>query len=176
MGFPRRTQWVYFFIWSLTWINIWRIEETTKYYEKLGDLLFLLLFIYWRFMGSCAALRGFCTRIWIFTVLLHTYYSQFVLVYFCVYTHVLPLCCMPLRCSLVFVILPVSILLVFMPLFQNFSSFFYCSSPTEDPMVFWLSIVWRGARSPRHIIEVLTTCLLITIFLFIIHFVFLFYS
>ena len=24
---------VYFYIWNLTWINIWRIEETTKYCE-----------------------------------------------------------------------------------------------------------------------------------------------
>ena len=80
--YPRRARWDYVldeYIWNLTWINIWRVEETTKYCEVLRDLLFLLLFIYWRFMGSCAALRWFCTRIWIFTVLFHTYYSQFVL-------------------------------------------------------------------------------------------------
>ena len=41
---------------------------------KLGDLLLLLLlFIYWRFMGSCVVLRWFCMRIWIFTVLTVSY-------------------------------------------------------------------------------------------------------
>ena len=80
---------VYFYIWNLTWINIWRIKETTKYCEKLGDLLLLLLlFIYWRSVGSSAALRWFCTQIWIFTVLFHTGYSQFVLMYFCVYIYI----------------------------------------------------------------------------------------
>ena len=81
---------LYFYIWNLTWINISRIEETTKYCQVLGDLLLLLLsFIYWCFMGSRAALRWFCTRICIFTVLFRTYYSHFVLMY------ILSLCCMP---------------------------------------------------------------------------------
>ena len=95
----------------------------------------------------------------------HTYSSQFLLMYFCIYIHFLPLCCMPhllifLRCSLAFVILPVSILLVFMSLFSKLCILLYCSSPTKDPMVFWLPIAWRRARSPRYTIEVLTTCLL----------------
>ena len=49
---------------------------------------------------------------------------------------------------------------------------FYYSLPTEDLLIFCLPIVWQGARSPRHTIEVLTTCLL-QFFLFI-HFVFCF--
>ena len=37
---------VYFYIWNLTWINIWRIEETKKYCEwNWGDLL-LPLFLF----------------------------------------------------------------------------------------------------------------------------------
>ena len=41
---------------------------------KLGYLLLLLLlFIYWRFKGSCAVLRWFCMHIWIFTVLTVSY-------------------------------------------------------------------------------------------------------
>ena len=113
----------HFYIWNLTWIIIWRVEETTNYCEVLRDLLFLLLFIYWCFMGSCAALQWFCMQIWIFTVLFHTYVSQFVLMYFYLY---IPLCCMShllifLSCSLSFVILSVSTVLVFMPCFQKFA-------------------------------------------------------
>ena len=48
---------------------------------------------------------------------------------------------------------------------------FHYSSPTEDPVVYCLPIVWRGPRSPRHTTEVLTTSLL-QFFLLIIHFVF----
>ena len=66
---------------------------------------------------------------------------------FCACIHVLPLCCMPhllifLRCSLAFVILPVSILLVFMPLFSEPCLLFYWSSPAEDQRV---EIAWRWA-------------------------------
>ena len=96
--YPRRSRWDFqrvlddtlFLHLELTWITISRIEETKKYCQVLGDLLLLLLsFIYWRFMGSCAALRWFCTRICIFTVLFRTYSSHFVLMY------ILSLCCMP---------------------------------------------------------------------------------
>ena len=59
--------------------------------------------------------------------------------------------------------------------FQNIAFPFITPHRQKTPLVFCLPIVWRGeARSPRHTIEVLTTCLL-PFFLFIIHFVFLFY-
>ena len=51
---------------------------------------------------------------------------------------------------------------------------FSYSSLTEDPLVFCLPIVWRGARSPRHTIEVLTPYFLQFFYYFIIHFVFCF--
>ena len=52
------------------------------------------------------------------------FWCIFVYIYIYIYIYILPLCCMPhllvfLRCSLAFVILPVSTLLVFMPCFQN---------------------------------------------------------
>ena len=65
-----------------------------------------------------------------------------------------------LRCSLVFVLLPVSILLRLMPLLSEPCLLFYCSSRTDDPLVFCLPIVWWAARSPSHTIEVLIICLL----------------
>ena len=85
--------------------------------------------------------------------------------WFCVYINILPLCCVPhllilLRCSLAFVILPVSILLVSMPLFSEPCLLLYYSSPKEDLLVFSLPIVWQGACSPRHSIEILPTYLL----------------
>ena len=86
----------YFYIWNLAWINIWRIEETTKYCEKLGDLLLLLLlFVYSHFMGSWAALRWFCMRIWIFTVLTVSYLQlqTFLKFFLCIYTYSTSLLC-----------------------------------------------------------------------------------
>ena len=45
-----------------------------RYCKVLGDLLFLLWFIYWRFMGSWfMALQWFYTRVWIFAVLTVSY-------------------------------------------------------------------------------------------------------
>ena len=110
--------------------------------------------------------------------LFHTYNSQVVLMYFCVHIPLLSLCCRPhllifLRCSLAFVILHVSTLLVFMPLFSELCLLFCCSSPTERP--YGLLTSHTLARYPRHIIEVLATCILRFFYLFIIHFVFLFY-
>ena len=59
-------------------------------------------------------------------------------------------------------------------LFSETCLAFYYSSPTEDPLVFCLPIVWwggrEGARSPPRTIELLTTYLL-QFFLSIIHFV-----
>ena len=117
---------VYFYIWTLTWINIWRIEETTKYCENLRDLLLLLLlFIYWHLWDPALRCDDFMRKFGFFLYWpFHTYSSQFVLICFCVYIHILPLCCVPhllifLRYSLVLVILPVSTLLLFMPCFQN---------------------------------------------------------
>ena len=72
----------------------------------------------------------------------HTYSSQFLLMYFCVYIHFIPLCCMPhllifLRCSLAFVILPVSILLVFMSLFSEPCFLLYTPQGQKTP---WFSV------------------------------------
>ena len=184
--YPRRARWDYVldeYIWNLTWINIWRVEETTKYCEVLRDLLFLLLFIYWRFMGSCAALRWFCTRIWIFTVLFHTYYSQFVLMYFCIYIYIyIYIYSTSLLYAAFISFSEVLSCVCYSACFHTISLYalfsepclpFHYSSPTEDPVVYCLPIVWRGPRSPRHTTEVLTTSLL-QFFLLIIHFVFCF--
>ena len=126
---------------------------------KLGDLLLLLLlFLYWCFMGSCAALQWFCMRIWIVTVLTVSY-LQFVYIY--IYsTSLFYAALIFLWCSVAFVILPVSILLVFMPLFSETCPFFYCSSLTEDPLGLLPAHSVAGARSPRYTIKFLTTCLL----------------
>ena len=78
---PRHARWDFWavlddslFLYLELDINIWKIEETTKHCEELGDLLLLLLlFIYWRFMGSCATLRWFYSRIWLFPVLTVSY-------------------------------------------------------------------------------------------------------
>ena len=65
---------VYFYIWNLTWINIWRIVKTTKYCESSSGICYLLLSLfYWGFMGPCIVLRWFCMRIWIFSVLTISY-------------------------------------------------------------------------------------------------------
>ena len=127
---------------------------------KLGNLLLLL------FIGALwnPALRcdDFIREFGFFLYLpFYTYSSQFVLMCFCVYIHVVLLSCVPhllifLRCSIAFFILPASILLVFVPLFSETCLPFYYSSPTEDPLVFCLPIVWWRARSPHHNIEVLT--------------------
>ena len=78
-----------------------------------------------------------------------------------------------LRCTFAFVILPVSILLIFMPLFSEPYLLFYCSSSTEDPPGLLPTHCLAGARSPCHTIEVLTTCLLHFFYLlFILYFCF----
>ena len=163
---------VYFYIWNLTWI--WRIEETTKYCEVLGDLLFLLLFIYWCFMGSCAALRWFCTRIWIFSVLTISYLRQpvclDVFLYICIYStsfcmpHLL-ICVCYSACfhtinfyAFVFRTLP-SLLLLLIDRRPPWSSAYPLSGGGTLPMPYHRSF----------------NNLFITFFLFIIHFVFLFY-
>ena len=50
---------VYFYIWTLTWINIWRIEETTKYCEWNWGIYYYCY--YYLFIGvygilCCAAM------------------------------------------------------------------------------------------------------------------------
>ena len=145
--------------------------------NKIGGIYYYHYYYYYFFIGALwdPALRcddfvcafGFLLY-WPF----HTYNSQFVLMCFCVYIHILPLCCMPhlsifLRCSLAFVILPVSILLTFMPLFLELCHLFCCSSPTVRPYDLLTIHLLKGARSPRHTIEVLTTCLLQFFLLFI---------
>ena len=68
---------VYFYIWNLTWINIWRIEETTKYCESCSGICYLLLSLfYWGFMGPALCCNDFVCE---FTFFLYwpflTYYS-----------------------------------------------------------------------------------------------------
>ena len=47
----------YFYIWNLTWINIRRIEETTKYCESnWGDLLFIVTIFFYLWKLPCAAM------------------------------------------------------------------------------------------------------------------------
>ena len=133
----------YFYICNLTWINICRIEETTGIAKYWG----ICYFYYDLFIGALwdpdlwrcnDFIREFGFLLyWPF----HTYNSQFVLMCFCVYRHILPLCCMPhllifLKCSLAFVIVLVSTLLVFMLLFSQLCLLSYCSSSTEDQRVF----------------------------------------
>ena len=101
-----------------------RTEDATTYCEVLGDL-FLLLFIYWCFMGPCAEVLS-CVC---YSACFHTI-SFYGLIF-----KTLPSLC--------------------------------CSSPTLRPCGLLTSHIWREARSPRHIIEVLTTCLFQ---FFIIHF------
>ena len=63
---------------------------------KLGDLLLLLLlFIYWRFMGSCTTLQWFYTQICFFPVLTVSYIHQPVCfdVILCIYTYSTSLLC-----------------------------------------------------------------------------------
>ena len=138
---------------------------------KPGDLLLLLLLFIGALWDPARHCYDFIREFgfllyWLF----HTYSSQFVLMCFSIYIHILPLCCVPhllifLKCSLAFVILPVSTLLPFMLLFSEPCLLFYYSPRTEDPLVFCLPmamVVVGGvrARSPRHTIEVLTTYLL----------------
>ena len=114
---------------------------------KLGDLLLLLLLFIGALWDPARHCYDFIREFgfllyWLF----HTYSSQFVLMCFCVYIHILPLCCVPhllifLKCSLAFVILPVSTLLPFMLLFSEPCLLFYYSPPTEDSLVFCLPIV-----------------------------------
>ena len=95
---------VYFYIWNLTWINLWRIEEITNA-NKIGE--FIIIIIYWRFMESCAALRWFYTRIWLFPVFTVLYLQQSICfdVLLCIYT-----CCTSFMCAA----------------FVNFSEVLYC--------------------------------------------------
>ena len=66
--YPRRAQWDfrvvlddYFYIWTLTWPNIWRIEERMKYCEwNWGGFIVTIIFIYGSFLG----LRCLCLQLW----------------------------------------------------------------------------------------------------------------
>ena len=135
---------VYLYIWNLTWINIWRIEETTKYCEwnlEICYYCYYYLFIdaFWDPALRCDDFV--CEFEFLLHWLFHTYSSHFVLMCFCVYIHILPLCCMPqllifLRCSPAFVILPVSILLVFMHLLSEPCLLLYTPHRQKTP---WFS-------------------------------------
>ena len=58
----------------------WGNQEALR---KIGEFVIIVVIIYMLVLyGSCTALQWFCTWIWIFTVLFHTYYSQFVLIFF----------------------------------------------------------------------------------------------
>ena len=117
----------YIYIWNLTRINIWRIEETTKYRKWNWGICYYCyyhLFIDALWDPALCCDDFVCEFEFLLYWLFHTYNSQFVLMCFCVHIHILPLCCMPhllifLRCSLAFVIRPVSIVLAFMPCSQN---------------------------------------------------------
>ena len=37
---------VYFYIWNLSWVNIFGIEETTKYCEKIGGIYYYYYFLF----------------------------------------------------------------------------------------------------------------------------------
>ena len=82
---------VYFHIWSLTWMNIWTIEETTKYCKWNWGLCYY--HFYYLFIDALwdPALRcdGFVCEFSIFLYWpFHTYSSQFVLMCFlCIYTY-----------------------------------------------------------------------------------------
>ena len=153
---PRRARWdfrdllddsllLYLKFGMNTYLKYWGNYKVLQ--MKLGDLLLLLLL----FIGALRDPARHCYDFirefgfllyWLF----HTYSSQFVLMCFCVYIHILPLCCVPhllifLKCSLAFVILPVSTLLPFMLLFSEPCLLFYYSPPTEDSLVFCLPIV-----------------------------------
>ena len=67
--YPRRARWDfrvvlddYFYIWTLTWLNIWRIEERMKYCEWNwgGGFIVTIIFIYGSFLG----LRCLCLQLW----------------------------------------------------------------------------------------------------------------
>ena len=152
---------VYFYIWNLTWINIGRIEETTKYCEWNWGICYYCY--YYFFIDALWDPALHCSDfVCEFELLLYWPFHTYSL-YICIY--ILPLCSMPhllifLWCSVAFVILPVSILLVFMPLFSETCPFFYCSSLTEDPLGLLPAHSVAGARSPRYTIKFLTTCLL----------------
>ena len=150
--YPRRARWDFRGVLDHS-LSLYLEFDMNKYlknwgnYEvlrmKFGDLLLLLLlFIYWRFLGSCPAMRWFvCEFEFLLHWLFHTYSSHFVLMCFCVYIHILPLCCMPqllifLRCSPAFVILPVSILLVFMHLLSEPCLLLYTPHRQKTP---WFS-------------------------------------
>ena len=122
-------------------------------------------------MGSWTALQWFCTRIWIFTVLFHAYYSQFVLMFFVhVYMFYLFAVCRIIDFS------EVLSCVCYSACFHTISlyAFVFRTLPS-------LLLVLTGRRPKSrdslavgfHIIEVLTTCLL-QFLKFNIHFVFLF--
>ena len=116
------------------YLKNWRNYEVLPI--KLGGDLLLPLFL---FMEASLRKDDFvCEFEFLLYWPFHTYNSQFLLMCFCVYIHILPFCCMQylsifLRSSIALVILPVSILLLFMPLFSEPCLLFYSSSLTEDP-------------------------------------------
>ena len=135
----------YIYIWNLTRINIWRIEETTKYRKWNWGICYYCyyhLFIDALWDPALCCDDFVCEFEFLLYWLFHTYNSQFFLMCFCVHIHILPLCCMPhllifLRCSLAFVILPVSILLVFMSLFSEPCLLLYTPQGQKTP---WFSV------------------------------------
>ena len=81
---PRRARWDFRGVLNDSLFFIYLKFVINKYLKNWGNykvlrmklgylLLLLLLFIYWRFMRSCAMLRWFCMQIWIFTVLTVSY-------------------------------------------------------------------------------------------------------
>ena len=151
-----RSMIVYFYIWNLTWINIWRIEDTIVIIVIIIYLLTLYGILRCAAMILYANLAFSCIDRFIPTVA-----SLFWCV-FCGYIYILPLCYIPhllifLRCSLAFVILPVSILLVFMPLFSETCLPFCYSSQTEYPLFFCLPTVMLPTPYHRRFNNVFVT-------------------
>ena len=66
---------VYFYIWNLTWINIWRIEETTKYCEWNWGIYYHCY--YYLFIGAlwdpALCCDDFIREVWLFPVLTVSY-------------------------------------------------------------------------------------------------------
>ena len=162
----------------MTWINIWRIEETTNYCKWNWGICYycyyyLFIDILWDPALCCDDFV--CEFEFLLYWPFHTYNSQFVLICFCVHIHILPLCCMLhllifLRGYLAFVIPSVSILLAFMPCSQNlaFPSLTYRRPPGLLPAH---SLAGATLPTPYHRSF---NNLLLHFFLSITHFVFCF--
>ena len=174
---------LYIYIWNFSWINIWRIEETTKYCKWNWGICYYCyyyLFIDALWDPALCCDDFVCEFEFLLYWLLHTYNSQFVLMCFlCTYTYSTSLMYAAfINFSEVFSCVCYSACFHTISLYALFSGPclpFYYSSQTEDPLVFCLPIVWRGARSPSHTIEVLTTCLLHLFYICLLHYIFFIY-